>query len=149
MSKGACFHEQSDRATGSGGSWFSSDAASVASWLGRDPCGRYSTWLDVFAEICGESGSSSRTPDGLPTLSVTSNEIRLLPKVGKNGGLTDMEHAPNTESKQKCAREQCQCEVGPPEEYCSDYCSGAEAAAQVELSCCCGHAPCEEEGTHV
>jgi len=48
-------------------------------------------------------------------------------------------------TKRKCAREQCQCEVGPPEEYCSDYCSGAEAMAQPELQCGCGHASCKED----
>jgi hypothetical protein len=56
-----------------------------------------------------------------------------------------MEQSPNTGNKRKCAREQCQCEVGPPEEYCSDYCSGAEAMAQPELQCGCGHASCKEE----
>jgi len=58
-----------------------------------------------------------------------------------------MKQSADKGTKRKCARELCQCEVGPPEEFCSDYCSGAEAVAQVELPCCCGHAPCDAEGT--
>jgi hypothetical protein len=45
--------------------------------------------------------------------------------------------------EKQCAREQCQCQVGPPAEYCSDYCSGAEATAQPELQCNCGHISCK------
>jgi len=56
-----------------------------------------------------------------------------------------MKHSTKKESKKKCAREQCQCLVGPPEEFCSDYCSGAEAMAQPELQCDCGHASCKED----
>jgi len=56
-----------------------------------------------------------------------------------------MKHSTKKESKKKCAREQCQCLVGPPEEFCSDYCSGAEAMAQPELQCGCGHASCTDE----
>lgn len=54
-----------------------------------------------------------------------------------------MAYEKKIESKKKCAYEQCQCEVGPPAEYCSDYCSGAEAMAQPELHCDCGHPDCK------
>jgi hypothetical protein len=54
-----------------------------------------------------------------------------------------MGHNKKGRGKQKCAREECQCLVGPPAEYCSDYCSGAEAMAQPELQCGCGHFSCE------
>ena len=47
------------------------------------------------------------------------------------------------EGKKKCAHEQCQCKIGPPAEYCGDYCSGAERKAQPELECSCGHAGCK------
>jgi len=55
-----------------------------------------------------------------------------------------MEHGKRTE-KTKCANQQCQCPVGPPAEFCSDYCSGAEEMAQVELQCSCGHTDCNAE----
>ena len=42
-----------------------------------------------------------------------------------------MEHSTKPGKKNKCAHEQCQCQVGAPAEYCSDYCSGAEAMAQL------------------
>jgi hypothetical protein len=54
----------------------------------------------------------------------------------------------DAESKNKCAYEHCQCEVGFGQKYCSDYCSEAANLEEVELQCDCGHAPCaldEEE----
>jgi hypothetical protein len=54
-----------------------------------------------------------------------------------------MEHSTKPGKTNKCAHEQCQCQVGPPAEYCSDYCSGAEAMAQPELQCNCGHPSCK------
>ena len=56
-----------------------------------------------------------------------------------------MKQGNEIKSRRKCVHEQCQCQVGPPAEYCSDYCSGAEAMAQPELPCGCGHASCKEE----
>jgi len=54
-----------------------------------------------------------------------------------------MEHSTKPGKKNKCAHEQCQCQVGAPAEYCSDYCSGAEAMAQPEFQCNCGHSSCK------
>jgi len=48
-------------------------------------------------------------------------------------------------SQKKCARAACECQVGPPAEYCSDYCSGAEKEAQPLLKCSCGHGSCKSE----
>jgi hypothetical protein len=48
----------------------------------------------------------------------------------------------DAESKQKCAHEQCQCEVPFGQKYCSAYCSGADEVEEVELQCDCKHAPC-------
>jgi len=66
-----------------------------------------------------------------------------LPKAHEEGRVKAMKHKKKTESKTKCAHEQCQCQIGPPAEYCSDYCSGAEAMAQPELQCGCGHDSCK------
>lgn len=46
------------------------------------------------------------------------------------------------DGKKKCACVSCQCQVGPPDEFCSDYCSGAEETAQIDVQCSCGHACC-------
>lgn len=42
----------------------------------------------------------------------------------------------------KCAYEQCECQVSTLNTYCSDYCSDADDAQEVELQCDCKHAPC-------
>lgn len=52
-----------------------------------------------------------------------------------------------TDGDKKCANDACQCRVGPPAEFCSDYCSGAEEEAQVEFECSCGHDCCGSERT--
>jgi hypothetical protein len=44
--------------------------------------------------------------------------------------------------QRKCAYEQCECQVSTLNEYCSDYCSDADDAQEVELQCDCKHAPC-------
>lgn len=49
------------------------------------------------------------------------------------------------ENKRKCAHVSCECQVGPPAEYCSDYCSGAEQKAQPKLKCSCGHGSCKSD----
>ena len=48
----------------------------------------------------------------------------------------------------KCAYELCQCQVSTLNEYCSDYCSDADDAQEVELQCDCKHAPCALPGGH-
>jgi len=53
-----------------------------------------------------------------------------------------MENITNAESKHKCANEQCQCQVPPGEEYCSNYCSDADDVANVEIQCNCEHPSC-------
>jgi hypothetical protein len=42
----------------------------------------------------------------------------------------------------KCAYEQCHCYVSDLNTYCSDYCSDADDAEEVEIQCDCKHAPC-------
>ena len=42
----------------------------------------------------------------------------------------------------KCKHEQCQCQVSTLKTYCSDYCSDADDAQEVEIQCDCKHAPC-------
>ena len=42
----------------------------------------------------------------------------------------------------KCAYEQCECQVSTLNTYCSDYCSDADDAEEVEMQCDCKHAPC-------
>ena len=42
----------------------------------------------------------------------------------------------------KCAHDQCECQVSTLETYCSDYCSDADDAQDVEIQCDCKHAPC-------
>jgi hypothetical protein len=44
--------------------------------------------------------------------------------------------------KHKCAYEQCRCYVSDLNTYCSDYCSDADDAEEVEIQCDCKHAPC-------
>ena len=44
--------------------------------------------------------------------------------------------------RHKCAHEQCRCYVLALETYCSDYCSDADDAGEVEIQCDCKHAPC-------
>ncbi len=46
----------------------------------------------------------------------------------------------------KCAYELCECQVSTLHEYCSDYCSDADDALEVELQCDCKHAPCALPG---
>ena len=46
----------------------------------------------------------------------------------------------------KCAYELCECQVSTLNEYCSDYCSDADDAQEVELQCDCKHAPCALPG---
>jgi hypothetical protein len=53
-----------------------------------------------------------------------------------------MDYIIDAESKQKCAYEECQCEVPFGQEYCSDYCSEADEVGETELQCDCKHAPC-------
>jgi hypothetical protein len=48
-----------------------------------------------------------------------------------------------SESRRKCAHDQCKCEVSSTERFCSDYCKDAAEIEEVELQCACGHAPCE------
>jgi hypothetical protein len=52
--------------------------------------------------------------------------------------------------RHKCAHEQCECQVSTLEMYCSDYCSDADDAKEVEVQCDCKHAPCSlTEGDHL
>jgi hypothetical protein len=44
--------------------------------------------------------------------------------------------------KQKCANDQCECQVSTLETYCSGYCSDAEELQEVEFQCDCKHDPC-------
>jgi len=53
-----------------------------------------------------------------------------------------MDYIIDAKSKQKCAHDQCNCEVQFGQEYCSDFCSEADDIEEVELQCDCGHAPC-------
>ena len=46
----------------------------------------------------------------------------------------------------KCAYDLCRCFVPTSETYCSDYCSDADDAAEVEIQCDCKHAPCSTAG---
>jgi hypothetical protein len=46
----------------------------------------------------------------------------------------------------KCSYEQCECQVSTLNTYCSDYCSDADDAQEVELQCDCKHAPCALPG---
>jgi hypothetical protein len=48
----------------------------------------------------------------------------------------------------KCAYELCECQVSTLNAYCSDYCSDADDAQEVELQCDCKHAPCALPGVH-
>jgi hypothetical protein len=45
-------------------------------------------------------------------------------------------------AEHKCAYEQCNCQVSTLNTYCSDYCSDADDAREVELQCDCKHSPC-------
>jgi len=42
----------------------------------------------------------------------------------------------------KCSYAQCECQVSTLGAYCSDYCSDADDASEVEVQCDCKHAPC-------
>ena len=42
----------------------------------------------------------------------------------------------------KCAHQLCECQVSTLNEYCSDYCSDADDAREIELQCDCKHVPC-------
>lgn len=53
-----------------------------------------------------------------------------------------MDYIIDAKSKQKCAHEQCECEVSFGQVYCSDFCSNADDIEEVELQCDCKHAPC-------
>lgn len=53
-----------------------------------------------------------------------------------------MENILDAGGQHKCAYEQCECYVSSLETYCSDYCSDADDAAEVEIQCDCKHAPC-------
>ena len=60
-------------------------------------------------------------------------------------GLIGMEGAGDLAPLRKCAHPNCTCTVSDGEEYCSDYClesMGAEAAADADEACGCGHAEC-------
>jgi hypothetical protein len=46
----------------------------------------------------------------------------------------------------KCSYEQCECQVSTLNTYCSDYCSDADDAQEVELQCDCKHVPCAMPG---
>jgi hypothetical protein len=48
----------------------------------------------------------------------------------------------------KCAYELCECQVSTLNVYCSDYCSDADDAEELELQCDCKHAPCALPGGH-
>ena len=48
----------------------------------------------------------------------------------------------------KCAYELCECQLSTLNTYCSDYCSDADDAQEVELQCDCKHAPCALPGGH-
>lgn len=53
-----------------------------------------------------------------------------------------MDYIIDAKSKSKCAHEQCNCEVGFGQEYCSEYCSDADEVHEVELQCDCKHPAC-------
>ncbi len=53
-----------------------------------------------------------------------------------------MDYITDVESTHKCAYGQCECQVSTVETYCSDYCSDADDAEEVEVQCDCKHAPC-------
>ena len=42
----------------------------------------------------------------------------------------------------KCANDLCECQVSSLGTYCSDYCSDADDAKEMEIECDCKHAPC-------
>jgi len=44
--------------------------------------------------------------------------------------------------QQKCAYDECECQVSSLETYCSDYCSDAADAEETEIVCDSKHAPC-------
>jgi len=46
----------------------------------------------------------------------------------------------------KCAYEQCECWISTLDAYCSDYCSDAVDADEIEFQCDCKHAPCAFDG---
>ena len=46
----------------------------------------------------------------------------------------------------KCAYEQCECQVSTLNTFCSDYCSDADDAEEIEIQCDCKHAPCSLPG---
>ena len=48
----------------------------------------------------------------------------------------------DVDSRHKCAREQCQCQIPLTEEYCGDECSDADDIGEIEPQCDCNHAPC-------
>jgi hypothetical protein len=43
-----------------------------------------------------------------------------------------MDNIIDAKSKNKCAHEECNCEVGFGQQYCSDYCSDADEIDEVE-----------------
>ena len=47
-----------------------------------------------------------------------------------------------SESRRKCAHEQCKCQVSSTEKFCSEYCKDAAEIEEVELQCACEHSPC-------
>jgi hypothetical protein len=48
----------------------------------------------------------------------------------------------NTQGQHKCAYSECNCVVGGQETYCSDYCSDADDAKEIEIQCDCKHPAC-------
>lgn len=44
--------------------------------------------------------------------------------------------------RHKCAYAECECQVSTLDTYCSDYCSDADDAQEVEVQCDCKHVPC-------
>jgi hypothetical protein len=53
-----------------------------------------------------------------------------------------MEEVLDVGGQHKCLNAGCECQVSTLETYCSDYCSDAEDADEVEVQCDCKHAPC-------
>lgn len=44
--------------------------------------------------------------------------------------------------QRKCAYSLCECQVCSIETYCSDYCSDADNAHELEVECDCKHRAC-------
>lgn len=57
---------------------------------------------------------------------------------GLRGGRTSMAKKSN-----KCAHENCQCQVSEAEKFCSEYCREAGEEI-VEVGCGCEHRPCHD-----